>query len=172
MTMQMTAVGKSIVKVSVTKALTAAGDYAAGDVLSESATNGVGTAWTFSGMARANGGKGQILNAWVKCETTNLTPRLALYLFNATPTSELDDNAANTALLHADLSKYVGVIYYQAMAEYGGDSEASPSPTTLFPIQYQCAVADTALYGILITLDAITGETAGDDITVTLEVLE
>jgi hypothetical protein len=156
--------------VSVTKAVVAAGDYAAEDVLSESATNGAGTAWTFTEIARGNSGTGYITRAQVICETTGQTPRLTMYLFKALPTSELDDNAANTALLHADLANYVGKIDFPALEDLGGDSEAvaTPSTTGNLPLAFKCADTADDLYGILVTRDAITGEAAGDDYTVRL----
>jgi hypothetical protein len=156
--------------VSVTKALAAAGDYAAEDVLSESAI--AGTAWTFTAVARANGASGYITKAHVICETTGLTPRLTLFLFKATPTSNLNDNVANTALLHADLANYIGKIDFPAMEDLGGDSEAVATPSTYgnLPLAFTCASGADDLYGILVTRDAITGESAGDDMTVRLTV--
>jgi len=158
--------GKRLKTVSVTKALAAAGDYAAEDVMSENASSG--TAWTFSAIAKVNAGTGYIVKAQAICETTGLTPELTLYLFNATPTSNLNDNAANTALLHADLASYVGKIDFPAMEDLGGDSEAIATPSTVgnLPLAFECASGADDLYGILVTRDAITGESAGDDMTV------
>ena len=113
--------------VSVTKALAAAGNYDAEDVLSQSAT--VGTVWTFSAIATSNGRGGYITRARVICETTALTPRLTLYLFNTTPTSAVNDNVANTAVLNADIAKYEGKIDFPAMEDLGGDSEATHNPS-------------------------------------------
>jgi len=160
--------GKGLVSVSVTKALAAAGDYAANDVMSENA--GTGTAWTFSSIVKANGCSGEITKAQVICETTGLIPRLTLYLFTATPTSQLNDNAANTALLHADLANYIGKIDFPAMEDLGGDSETLATPSTYgnLPFAFTCASDANDLYGILVTRDAITGESAGDDMTVKL----
>ena len=90
--------------VSVTKALVAAGDYAAEDVLSESAS--AGTPWVFNGIVPANGKTSYIVKAQAILETTALALKLTLFLFKATPTSNLNDNVANTALLHADLARY------------------------------------------------------------------
>ena len=162
--------GKGLIDVSVTKALAAAGDYAAGDVLSESVSTG--TAWTFSGVVKQNGCSGEITKAQAICETTALTPRLTLYLFTATPTAQLNDNAANTALLHADLANYVGKIDFVAMEDLGGDSETIATPSTLgnLPLSFTCASDANDLYGILVTRDAITGESAGDDMTVNLTI--
>ena len=154
--------------VSVTKALAAAGNYDIEDVLSESA--GAGTVWTFVGMAKLNGGSGYITKAHVICETTGLTPRLTLFLFTAAPTSNLNDNVANTALLHADLANYIGKIDFPALGDLGGDSEAVATPSTdgNLPLEFTCATADDNLYGILVTRNAITGESAGDEMTVRL----
>lgn len=151
--------------VSVTKALAAAGDYTAEDVLSESAT--AGTVWTFL----VGRGSGYLTKAQAICETTALTPRLALFLFKATPTSNLNDNVANTALLHADLANYIGRIDFPALSDIGGDSEAvaTPSTTGNLPLAY-VADKDGKIYGVLATRDAITGETAGDDMTIILTV--
>jgi hypothetical protein len=155
-------------KVSVTKALIG-GIYAAEDVLSEGHTNGTGSAWTFAGMARFNGGSGTIVRAQVISETTAITPRLTLFLFTATPTSELDDSSANTALLHADLANYSGRIDFPAMEDIGGDSMVIATPSTYgnLPLDFQCAATATSLYGILATRDAFT-QTAGDDMIVIL----
>ena len=154
--------------VSVTKALAAAGNYTAEDVLSESAT--IGTAWTFSAIARQNGASGRITKAQAICETTALTPRLTLFVFTATPTSALNDNVANTALLHADLANYVGKIDFLGLEDLGGDSEAvaTASTTGNLPLDFTCAATADDLYGILVTRDAITGEVAGDDMVIRL----
>lgn len=157
----------SLIKtVSVTKALAAAANYAAEDVLSESAS--AGTVWTFNML----GGSGYITKAQAICETTALTPRLTLFLFKTLPTSELNDNVANTALLHADLAKYIGKIDFPALEDIGGDSEAVATPNTNgnLPLAFDCASVTDTLYGILVTRDAITGETATDDMTIILTV--
>lgn len=158
------------VRVSTTKALAAAGNYAAEDVLSEDADNGEGTAWTFNDCATNKGGSGYIVGAIASLETTALTQRITLYLFNATPTSELDDNAANTAVLNADIGKYVGRIDFPALEDLGGNSEAVVTPSTSgnLPLKFVCASTDNNLYGIAVTRDAITGENATDDLTIIL----
>jgi len=163
--------GKRLKTVGVTKALESAAAYAAEDVLSESDTPDDGTAWIFAAVAKVNGGTGYIVKAQAICETTAVTPRLTLYLFGATPTSELDDNAANTALLHADLANYVGKIDFPAMEDLGGDSETVASPSTYgnLPLAFECASDANDLYGILVTRDAFTN-TATNDMTVRLTV--
>lgn len=301
--------GKGLINVSTTKALAAAGDYAANDVMSESAT--AGTEWIFSDVVKRNGCSGEITKAQAICETTGLTPRLTLYLFTApenlltntsfetgdppddwtmwgsdatavqssahaysgtysvlitrngtncyyyqqasNPTKyrgrnvtfggwvyatvasrarlsiydgvsssnssyhtgvagmeylsvtrtidgaatdvqpqcsivngdtsayfddvrlwdqdALNDNVANIALDHVNLSNYVGKIDFVAMEDIEtGDSETIATPSTYgnLPLTFTCASND--LYGILVTRDAITGESAGDDMTIKLTI--
>ena len=150
--------------VSVTKAVAAAGNYSAEDVISESAT--VGTTWIFRGLP----GSGYIVKAQVICETTGQVQRCTLYLFDALPTSQLSDNLGNTAPIHADMAHYLGRIDFPAMEDLGGDSEAVATPSTVgnLTLAYEVSGQDRALYGILVTRDAFTNETATDDYTVVL----
>jgi len=162
--------GKRLKTVSVTKALAAASVYDANDVLSESAGAGAGTIWTFAAIASKNGGTGYIVKAHAISETTAVTPRLTLFLHNATVAAELDDHATNTQLLHTDLASYVGKIDFPAMEDLGtGDSEAvaTPSTTGNLPLAFECATAADDLYGVLVTRDAFT-QTAGDDMVIRL----
>lgn len=160
--------------VKTTKALAALGNYDAEDVMSEDADNGEGTAWTFADCASESAGSGQIIEAIVSCETTGLTPRLTLQLYNATPACELDDNAASNGPTNADMvaGKFIGSIEFPAMEDLGGNSESRVSTSTLgnLPIPFTCANGATALYGVLVTQDAITGEAAGDDMTIILKI--
>ena len=160
---------KGIIKsVGVRKVLIAAADYAAEDVLSENATTG--NSWAFNGVVLQKGGSGYITKAQALCSTTALTPRLTLYLFTAVPTSALADNGANTAVLAADVAKYVGKIDFPAMEDLGGFSETlvSPSTTGNLPLGFTCAGDSDTLYGILVTRDAIAGEAALMTMTVIL----
>lgn len=164
----------STVEVSVTKALAAAGDYGANDVMSENVSTG--TVWNFANVVSHNGGKGRIVKAVALLETTNLTPGLTLFLFHTAPTSVLDDNVANTAVLHADEANFVGRITFPAMADLGtGDSEAIVTPslaTGNLPLTFVCASGDRDLYGIVVTRDAVSGEVATDDLIIKLTVEE
>ena len=152
--------------VSVTKVITTGGAYTAEDVVSNSTS--AGTAWTFSAIARQNGASGYITEAHVLSETTAITPRFSLYVFTATPTCALNDNAANTALLWADLANYVGKIDFPAMEDLGtGKTEAVATLSTVgnLPLAFTCAAAADDLYGVLVARDAFT-QTAGDDVVV------
>lgn len=155
--------------VSVTKSLVG-GACSAGDILSESTS--AGTAWTFSAIARLNGGSGYITKVHAICETTALTPRLVVFIFTVAPTSELDDNKANTALLHADLANYVGKIDLPAMEDIGtGDSEAVATPSTVgnLPMAFTCASDADDLYAVVATRDIVT-PTATNDLVLRLTV--
>ncbi len=158
--------------VSVTTVITTGGAYSAEDVVSNSTSAGV--AWTFSAIARQNGASGHIIKAHIISETTALTPRMTLFVFIATPTCALNDNAANTALKHADLANYVGKIDFPAMEDLGtGDSEAVATPSTYgnLPLAFTCTATADDLYGVLVARDAFT-QTAGDDMVIRLTVVQ
>jgi len=160
------------ITISVTKSLAAATAYDAKDVLSESAS--AGASWTFSAIARENGSGGYITKAHVISETTALAPRLTLFLFNAVPTSALNDHAANTAPIAADLAKYIGRINFPAMESSNlgtgmSDSLATPSTYGNLPLAFQCAAGVDDLYGILVTWDAFT-QVATKNMTIRLTV--
>uniref|UniRef100_A0A6M3KTM2 Uncharacterized protein n=1 Tax=viral metagenome TaxID=1070528 RepID=A0A6M3KTM2_9ZZZZ len=157
-------------EVRVTKALEAAAAYAANDVLSESDTNTHGTPWIFSEVARTNGAYGYIRGAMAISESESVTPRLTLFLFNDTPTSELDDNATNTAPDSADLAKVVGKIDFPVMESLGTTDSFSVATLSTYgnlPLPFKCASASDDLYGILVTRDAFT-QTATDNMTIVL----
>ncbi len=162
-------IGGRTMTVSVKRTLAAAEDYDAEDVVSDSTS--AGTAITFDGIATKLGGAGYITNASILCSTTGITWRLRLYLFRVTPTSgEPDDNKANTSVHTTDRPNYVGYIDFGAMSDLGGNSETQVSPSTVGELVrgFNCASADDALYGILVTLDAETEEAAGMTIVVSL----
>lgn len=160
--------------VSVTKALVADANYAIGDVVSESKTTG--TVWLFPGIARNNGGSGYIVKAQAILETTNLTPRIMLFLYKAAPTCELNDNEAHDGVVHADEANYIGKILIPAMetlpTDGGGDSEAvaTPSDASHLPLEFECASDADDLLGVAVLMDAVTGEVDGDELIIKLTV--
>lgn len=164
-------VGGKFNTVIVKRTLTAAGNYAAEDVLSDSAT--VGTAISFTGIAKTKGGGGYITRASILCSVTALTPRLTLFLFNVTPTCTLNDNAANTAVVAADQANCVGWIDFRGMEDLGtGMSQtiATPGSSGNLPLAFICASGDDTLYGVLVTRDAITDEAASMTVQISLTV--
>lgn len=158
-------------EVRVTKNILVGGAYVANDVVSESTTNGTGTAWTFADMAAANGGYGVIDTATIVSQTPNITPRFLLILFNATPTGELDDNAANTSPVDGDLAKILPPIDFPSLYPAGtsANSSAVASSSTVgnLPLLYKCAAGTTSIYGISVTRDIFT-QTAADNLTIIL----
>ena len=150
------------IEVMVERTVAAAADYLAEDVISNLATAG-GTPWKFTNVCRAPKFSGTITKAIVLCSVTALTPRLTLYLFNRPPTSELDDNDANTAVINRDRDAYQGRIDLPAMEDLGGNSEAIATPNTSGNVPLEIAVHPdlNELDGILVTRDAITAEVAG-----------
>lgn len=168
---RMWGIGGRTITVAVTRTLEAADDYAAEEVVSDSDTGGAGTAITFDGIASKLGGAGYITNASILCSTTALAWRLTLYLFRVTPTSgELDDQAANTSVHTTDRPNYIGKIDFPAMSDLGGNSETEATPSTVgnIPIAFNCASGDDALYGVLVTNDAETGESGSMTIVISL----
>lgn len=161
--------------IQTSKTLVAAGNYTANDVLSEDADNGEGTCWTFEDVARAVGGAGRIHSANIAMSKsggiTAITTVLALILFTTTPTSELDDNAANTGPIHADISTYIGTIIFPALSQYGGSPSARATGASAnLPLDFVCESADADIYGILVTTADESSETASTVATITLYV--
>lgn len=153
--------------VSTTVAIAATTNYAAEDVLSNSAS--VGTYWTFSDVASEVGGSGTIISAVCICQTTNVSHRVTLYLYHTAPTSNLNDNAANTAPAWADRAGYLGEINFPALNDRGGATKTQVMPGEGgMPLPFQCAEASAAIYGILITEEAITSEVAGASYIISL----
>jgi len=156
--------------VRTTKAIAAAGDYAADDVLSESASEG--TAWGFANIFRRNNSGGYIIKAQAIWQTTALTPRLTIYLFNVTPpTCALNDNAANTAPHNTDEASYVGRIDFPALEDLGTGisvAVATPNVASNLPLWVDSAALAGDLYGVVVTRDAITGEVATEELSIEL----
>ena len=159
-----------LVNATTTKALAATTDYAAEDVLADAGA----TAWRFRNVVSVEQGSGVIVQAQALLTTTALTPRVTLYLFEATPTATLTDNAANTALLAADLINRVGRIDFLAMEDLGTGMSESVITTSTYgnlPV-YFTLESGRDLYGIAVTRDAITGEAAGMKLTFKLSILQ
>ena len=160
----------SILTITVTKALAAAANYDAEDVLSESA--GTGTAWTFAQAARSNGGSGAILAVYDIFQTTNLTPRLTVYWYKATPTCVLNDNVANTSVKNADKANYLGRTDISTMEDLGGISESIATPSTVgnLPLVFTCASDADDIIGVVVTRDGFSDEIATDELSIVIVV--
>lgn len=110
---------------------------------------------TFSGMARINAGSGYITKARIMTDQKTNSARFRLHLFHTAPTLT-NDNAA-FPLLWADRANRVGKIDFGAMTtEDATNSTCAESLNEAVRLSFTCEAANTALYGILETLDAFT----------------
>ena len=154
-------IGGRTITCKVTRTIVAAGNYAAEDVISDSAS--AGTVLTFD-IGKNNGAAGYITKASILYSTTALAWINTLYLYASAPTSgELDDNKANTSVHTTDRPSYLGKIELPATSDLGGNSETEATPSTVgnLPLAFNCDEGDRNIYGILVTADAETGEGAG-----------
>lgn len=141
-----------------------------GDVLSESTS--VAKPWRFQKVARVNGGGGLIVQAHALLQTTALVPRLVLFLFTAKPTSNLNDNGPNTAVILADMDIALPPIFFSAMSDVGtGVSQTLATVSTAggLAIAFNCGASSRDLWGIVATTDALT-PTALDKLFISLTV--
>lgn len=133
------------------------GACSAEDVLSESIS--VGKPWSFPGIARTKGGAGYIVKAVALLQTTALSPRLTLFLFKDTPTSALNDNVANTAVIIGDRNIFIGQIDFPGMEDLGAGMSgaiSTPSKAGGLPLAFECSDNSTTLKGIVVSRDAVT----------------
>lgn len=127
--------------------------YAALDTVSTSTSAPV--VITFSNMARVNAGSGYITKARIMTDQKTNTARFRLHLFHTAPTLT-NDNAA-FPLLWADRANRVGKIDFSPMTtEDATNSTCAESLNEAVRLSFTCEAANTALYGILETLDAFT----------------
>ncbi len=152
--------------------IAAAGDYAANDIISNSATDTQGKAWKFTGLARAASLTGTIIEAKIETSVAGFVPRTRWFLFSADPTTtERDDNAAfgaNGEINSADRAKFLCRFDLPAMIDNGDQSWADLASINRW---YQ-GDASGDVYAIIILLDAATNESAGMSVYPTLRVLQ
>lgn len=148
--------------VRVIKPLEAAVPYVENDVMSENSTTG--SAWYFAGLVDKPGGSGHLMKVMALWVTAGRTPNLVMDWYTRKPTSVLNDGVTSTGPSEDDLPFFVGSTPFAAMESHGGVSvtEAVPSTSGRLPKAFQCDPTDTGLYGILITLDSVSGEVDDD----------
>lgn len=155
--------------VSSQKALAAAGDYAALDVMSESATEASASMWVFRGCARLPGEAFWIVRVGATCTEDSIANRLRIHLFRqATSGSVLGDNLA-MALAEVDRPFYIAPpIDLAAFLDPG-----VPSITGDSDLRYRVTPDSTSrdLYAIVQTLDAEANETAAMIMRIELEIV-
>jgi len=149
------------VRSRVTKAIAAAGNYTAGDIVSESATSG--SPWVFTNFAVTDSRPGTIFKADITCNEDSITASYRLHLFSASPsTSVLNDNVAK-AMGAEDRDGYLGAITFPAMVDEGVWSRAQVDGLT-----FGYLPAGSILYGLLEDLSGETAETANMLMSITL----
>ena len=157
-------------EVRVEKSIEANGSaHAAGDIMSETDTNGAGTAWVFNNVVSKDGGSGNIIMAKANTEVESQTERIALQVYTRTPTCELDDNAAAASPNPADSPYFVDEIELPALRSRGDNSFSAATPSTVgnIPIPFICEGDSKALHIVVIAVDATT-HTATEKLAITI----
>jgi hypothetical protein len=153
-------------------ALAAAGDYAANDVLNDSAS--AGHAWVIPNIARVAGLGGTITRIAFTLSVLAATPRLRLHFFNALPSAASLTNDNTAFKLDADdRSAWLFSVDLPALAPPGSGGTADGTSEVSVAVKGEMAEdfvtgADRNLYVIVELLDAFTNESAG--MTATLHV--
>lgn len=124
--------------------------YTAGDVVGP-ATAAV---LSFGNLARLAGGPGSVIKARMMTNQSANAARHRLHLYTITPVV-IADNAPMT-LLFANRASRVGVIDFPALTTEAAGSDSATAQATWERLTYQCAPGQTALLGVLETLDAYT----------------
>ena len=131
--------------------------YTAGDEVSDVASSSAHP-WVFTNAALANGTGGRI--AKVRLQASDplcVSAIFRLYLFDTAPTM-VGDNLAY-ALLAAEYTARKGYIDIGPLVTSVGTGVAEISQD--LGMDYVCAAADTALYGVLVVQSAYTPLSAG-----------
>ena len=140
----------------------AAGDYAAGDVLSSTATAGAGLATYVPNLARTPGGVANFAAVRGRCseDAVLLAPRY--HWFSAPPAAadvEMDDNAAFDLITATGRGLHVAKFLGSSFVDDGTSGSTSDSVGLVEPAQ--CAVGETGLWLVLTTAVDETNESAG-----------
>ena len=150
--------------VSVSFADAAAGDYTAGDVISQNVTDGLGVALPLFGVVDAVGQVAILDKIVAKCSEDSILARLRLHFYrdNPLPTEvEMDDNiAGDWAKTIYGLNKYIGPVTLAAFADLG--TSMSMSTTGNLREMLKTVNAGPAqLWVVVEILDSDANETAG-----------
>ena len=147
---------KSVKRHAVTTAVSAAAAYAAGDVISNSATASSATAWTFSAVAGYNGATGKIVQADFECKTPTSSIEPKVYLFSGTPNGVLTDNVANTSPTWGDVSTgvFIGRLDFPKTTVRG--NAILPESSSCLPLYFTTPTSADDLYAIVTTATACT----------------
>lgn len=148
-------------EVKVTRTIAAAGDYAAGDIISDDADNTEGTSIAFDPAIRYDADEGVVTHVIVTCSVDALVVPTDLDIFDSVPdASELDDNAA-ASIAVADRSRLAGTVSLPAFTDRGAISVAEAN--CYIPVKFLSG--SKALRAIHRAFLAFTNESAGMTIT-------
>lgn len=152
-----------------TKSLAAAEDYTAADVLSNSVTAALAEPFKFN-----VGESGVIEKAIALTSETAETFRITLFLYNREPHCILTDNVTNTGVLKDDVASYQGKIDFPALEELGTTaySEITVTPSTVGGLPLPYIAPDGILYGVAVTRDGTSTETATMSLIFKLQIRE
>ena len=146
---------------SVSQVVAAAIDYAALDVMSNSATDTAGVPIYVKDLARTPGGVATIKSIAAKCSIAAVLTSLRLHFFRERPLAaevEMDDNVAFALTTAAGRDKWVGSILLTALANRGG--VGSTSDTNDINKNMKCAPTETGLWMVITTEVAEANEGA------------
>lgn len=152
------------VEVEARKTIAAAGDYTAGDVVSENAT--AGTAWKFENCARFPGRPFYITSVQANCSEDSITAMLLrIHWFIRDPNASVRNDNVAMAHAQADRPAYRGFTDLTVFVDLG-DFSAIGDDTIRKLIVPDPSSRD--LYAIVETRAAEANETANMNMTITL----
>ena len=146
----------------------AAGDYAAGDVMTSTATADQGQAVRVPNLARVPGGVAVIRSIRAVCSEDAVANNLRLHFFTEAPLVaevEMDDNAPFSIITAAGAEKWVGSILLNAFVDRGTLAATSDNPDLLEA--FVCHESDDGLYMVVVTEQIEANESA--DMTIRFE---
>lgn len=149
-------------KVSVTVTAAAAGDYAANDIISNSATGDAGVAATLANVVDTVGQIGRLVKVNMVCSEDSVAFRPRLHFYDYSPLAadvEMDDNiAADFAKIAAGAAGYLGYVDLPAFADRG--TAMAQTQVDDLNVLFATTSTSSSLYVVIQTLDAEANETA------------
>ncbi len=143
----------------------AAGDYAAGDIMSNSVTDNQAIALRIDGVVDVAGQVAILDKVVARCSEDSVLNRLRLHFYRENPLPaevEMDDNiAADFAKTALGFNKYIGPVPLVAFADGGTAMAFSSTPNLREQLK---TAGSTSLWIVVETLDAEVNETAGMNI--------
>lgn len=127
--------------------------YAALDVVADSTSTP--SILVFAALGRRKGSYGLITKSQITTDQKTNTARFRLHLFTVAPTG-INDNSPFLTLWVNRLTKVGSIDFTAAGTEDSTNSTSAGSLNTSTMLPFVCDSQDTALYGILETLDAFT----------------